>query len=101
MARRALCAIAALDHGRVTVDLDAFTAVLVLRDGDAIHVVDGHCPHQFAPLHDGRIEAGVLVCPHHGWRFRLSDGISPDTPYIRVLKWKHWLDDGQVWIEVP
>jgi len=30
------------------------------------------CPHREAPLSAGRVEAGCLVCPYHGWAFEAS-----------------------------
>jgi len=34
-----------------------------------VSVFADRCPHRGAPLSRGRIEAGALVCPYHGWRF--------------------------------
>ena len=36
--------------------------------------VDNVCPHQRAPLSAGRLEGEYVVCPLHGWRWRLRDG---------------------------
>jgi nitrite reductase/ring-hydroxylating ferredoxin subunit len=32
------------------------------------------CPHKGGPLAEGSVESGKLICPWHGWEFRLSDG---------------------------
>lgn len=36
--------------------------------------MDNVCPHRGASLSEGTIEDGKLVCPWHGWTFRMSDG---------------------------
>ncbi|MEL6266665.1 MAG: Rieske (2Fe-2S) protein [Pseudomonadota bacterium] len=49
--------------------------VLLIRQGDGVLAVQGLCPHQFARLAGGRMtEDGLLQCPHHMARFRLTDG---------------------------
>lgn len=53
--------------------------VLVVRDGDALHVLADRCAHASGPLHDGTIRrepGGALCveCPWHGSVFRLADG---------------------------
>jgi nitrite reductase (NADH) small subunit len=56
----------------------------VLENGRAICIANhqgsytalaAECPHVGAPLAQGDIEDGKLVCPWHGWEFRLSDGL--------------------------
>ena len=37
------------------------------------------CPHAQGDLSKGQIKDGCLVCPSHGWRFRLSDGMCLDS----------------------
>lgn len=43
--------------------------LVVARDGDGPFVLDDRCPHRGAPLSRGRLKAGGIVCPYHGWRF--------------------------------
>ncbi|HEY0129916.1 MAG TPA: aromatic ring-hydroxylating dioxygenase subunit alpha [Allosphingosinicella sp.] len=43
--------------------------LVVARDGDGPFVLDDRCPHRGAPLSRGRVEAGAVICPYHGWRF--------------------------------
>lgn len=47
------------------------------RDGPAV-LID-RCPHRNAALSDGRLRAGDLECPYHGWRFA-ADGRCTLTP---------------------
>ena len=46
--------------------------------------IDDHCPHQGASLGAGCLESGTVVCPWHGWRFRLADGKWADNPRLGV-----------------
>ncbi len=39
------------------------------EDGDAVHVMDAHCPHLGANLALGRVRADCIECPFHLWRF--------------------------------
>jgi phenylpropionate dioxygenase-like ring-hydroxylating dioxygenase large terminal subunit len=43
--------------------------LVVARDSNGPFVLDDRCPHRGVPLSRGRIEAGAIVCPYHGWRF--------------------------------
>ncbi len=43
--------------------------LVVARDGHGPFVLDDRCPHRGAPLSRGRVEAGAVICPYHGWRF--------------------------------
>lgn len=48
--------------------------VLVYAGGDRLLALSDTCSHQGAPLHEGRVEGGCVVCPWHGSAFRLEDG---------------------------
>ena len=37
------------------------------------------CPHREAPLSEGRVADGCLVCPYHAWAFD-ADGVCVDVP---------------------
>lgn len=38
-------------------------------DTGTAHAVSGRCPHRFAPLGQGTVVEGALMCPYHGLRF--------------------------------
>lgn len=69
-------------------------AVFRQRDG-GVFALDPRCPHQGGPLHDGLIGAGVVVCPLHGWRFRLADGAGIDNQ-LAVGTYRVEVRDGWV-----
>lgn len=41
----------------------------VARIGGALHALDNVCPHRGAPLAEGVVEDGRVICPWHGWSF--------------------------------
>jgi nitrite reductase/ring-hydroxylating ferredoxin subunit len=50
---------------------------LVAIDG-ALVVHAARCPHWLGPLDAAPIEAGVVTCPWHGWRFDVRSGAALD-----------------------
>jgi nitrite reductase/ring-hydroxylating ferredoxin subunit len=49
--------------------------VVVIADGDGMHVLADHCSHLSGPLSGGDVADGCLTCPWHGSTFRISDGL--------------------------
>jgi nitrite reductase (NADH) small subunit/3-phenylpropionate/trans-cinnamate dioxygenase ferredoxin subunit len=46
--------------------------------------IDDFCPHMGASLGSGYVEAGVVTCPWHAWRFKVCDGTWVDNPRLKV-----------------
>jgi nitrite reductase (NADH) small subunit/3-phenylpropionate/trans-cinnamate dioxygenase ferredoxin subunit len=46
--------------------------------------IDDVCPHMGGSLSEGLVEAGIVTCPWHGWRFRIADGTWADNPRIKT-----------------
>lgn len=53
--------------------------IAVFRTEDGWHGFDDTCPHAQAPLSDGWLEDGCVICPWHGAQFDLQTG-EPVTP---------------------
>jgi nitrite reductase/ring-hydroxylating ferredoxin subunit len=49
-------------------------SVCVANSGGTFVALGNVCPHKGAPLAEGSVENERLVCPWHGWEFRLSNG---------------------------
>jgi len=78
--------------------------VLVYRaeSGEPV-ALEGRCPHRFAPLHLGRIEADRIACPYHGLVFDSTGAcvLNPhgDIPDAAKLKTYPVVErDGIVWV---
>jgi nitrite reductase (NADH) small subunit/3-phenylpropionate/trans-cinnamate dioxygenase ferredoxin subunit len=66
--------------------------IAVFNDGGSYHAINDLCPHMGASLSAGELEMGIVACPLHHWRFRVSDGtwcdntrIKTDTFVVRVV----------------
>jgi nitrite reductase/ring-hydroxylating ferredoxin subunit len=54
------------------------TEIAVFKSNEKIYALNNICPHQqTALIYDGFIEDGCVVCPAHGWKFKLQDGKKP------------------------
>jgi nitrite reductase/ring-hydroxylating ferredoxin subunit len=71
---RAVARLSALREGEpYGIEIDGRLAVLV-RQGDAVYALGGHCPHTGMRLQDGVVAEGRLICFYHGANFDLATG---------------------------
>ena len=61
------------------------TAILLLRDGQVVHAFGADCPHAGAPLEEGAVCDGRLVCPWHKASFAIADGSLLEPPALDPL----------------
>ncbi len=59
--------------------------ILLVRDGDAVRAFSAVCPHAGAPLEEGAICNGRIVCPWHKGAFRVADGALAEPPALDGL----------------
>jgi NADPH-dependent 2,4-dienoyl-CoA reductase/sulfur reductase-like enzyme/nitrite reductase/ring-hydroxylating ferredoxin subunit len=59
--------------------------ILLVRDGAAVRAYSAVCPHAGAPLEEGAVCNGRIVCPWHKAAFRLSDGALMEPPALDGL----------------
>ena len=55
-------------------------ATVLFRGKDGYVLLEDRCPHRFAPLSEGEVEDGLLICPYHGLGFG-ADGACARNPY--------------------
>ena len=83
-----------------TVAVGPKLVALFLIDG-VVHAIDDTCPHMGASLSGGYVESGIVTCPWHAWRFRLSDGAWADAPRVKIGCYEVRVEGGQVQVRVP
>ena len=44
------------------------------------YALEDVCPHVGAPLNNGQLVDGTVMCMWHGWRFNLHDGVCINHP---------------------
>ncbi len=72
----------------------------VFHQPNGFFVIDNVCPHRGAPLTDGFVQDGVVVCPWHQWEFQLKDGACVSIPAQKVDSFPAEIREGAVWVEV-
>lgn len=71
-----------LVEGKLTrVDAAGIPAVL-LKQGNSIYAIGATCTHMAGPLDEGTCQDGVVTCPWHGSRFRMSNGAVVNGPAV-------------------
>ena len=64
------------------------------------YAIDNTCPHRGAPLGEGRIEEGILICPGHEWRFELKSGWCPQNPELSTEIYPIKVHDEKIYVRL-
>lgn len=73
-------------------------AIALCRVGDALHAVDGICPHSGGPLGHGALHGTTLVCPFHAWEFDCVTGEYDRDPAVCLRQFEVKVQEGDVFI---
>ena len=74
--------------------------IAVFRSGEEYFAIDDTCPHMGASLSGGYVDNGIVTCPWHYWRFRLSDGAWADNPRVKIGCYPVHIVGDEIHIEV-
>ena len=75
--------------------------IVLLRHAERLYALDNRCTHTDGPLALGWIEGDRVVCPWHGARFGLADGLPCDGPADRpVATYPVREEGGGVFVQV-
>lgn len=86
MAEQEVARLADLPEGGMrAVEAGGQKIVLVRWQGE-VHALQGECPHAGAPLAEGAVCNGHLVCPWHMGTFRIADGGLVEPPPMQALR---------------
>lgn len=76
------------------------TKIVLLRVGDQLRAYQGECPHAGAPLAEGALCHGRLICPWHKAAYRIEDGALCEPPALDSLKrYPLEIRDGDIWVD--
>jgi len=74
--------------------------VLLLRAGDQVYAYQAECPHAQAPLEEGAICNGRLICPWHKATFAVESGQLCEPPALASLtRYPVKVLDGDVYLD--
>lgn len=81
------------------------TPLVLYRSDDTIVAAEDRCPHRNAPLSAGRVEAGRLRCPYHGWCFDgagrcvEAPGLADEQALqVSLRRWNAAEAGGWIWV---
>lgn len=74
--------------------------LVLVRQGDQVHAYQANCPHAGAPLEEGMVCGGLLVCPWHKAAFAIDEGAVCEPPaLVDLRRYRAWVKDGDVWVD--
>jgi nitrite reductase/ring-hydroxylating ferredoxin subunit len=75
-------------------------SIAVYNAGGTIHAIDSFCAHRGGPLAEGMFDRESVVCPWHGFRFTLSDGVCSTNPALRVRCYAARIEGSDIFVEI-
>ncbi|CAG8863334.1 3-phenylpropionate/cinnamic acid dioxygenase ferredoxin--NAD(+) reductase component [Pseudomonas fluorescens] len=74
--------------------------IVLVRHAGEVHAFQANCPHAGAPLEEGAICEGYLICPWHKAAFALDSGLVCEPPALSDLaRYRTKVEDGTVWVD--
>ena len=74
--------------------------VAVFCQQGQFYAIDDMCPHMGASLAGGHLENGVVTCPWHAWRFRVTDGTWADNPRIKIGSYPVRVEGDEIQVQI-
>jgi phenylpropionate dioxygenase-like ring-hydroxylating dioxygenase large terminal subunit len=78
--------------------------IVLFRTGDGVAALFDRCPHRLVELSTGKVRAGEIECPYHGWRFdgtgrcTAIPGLIGEVPHYRVRRYRVAEFDGGIFV---
>jgi nitrite reductase (NADH) small subunit/3-phenylpropionate/trans-cinnamate dioxygenase ferredoxin subunit len=97
---RTIARIGELPEGETKVVKVHDRLIALFHHGGQYFALDDVCPHMGASLASGYVENGIVTCPWHAWRFRLSDGAWADSPRVKTGCYPVRIVENEIQIEI-
>jgi len=75
--------------------------IAVVQDGDEYFATDDACPHQGAPLSEGIVLHGLVICPWHSWAFDVRSGRCARAPHVGIATYAARRRGEWIEVELP
>ena len=66
-----------------TVDVNGTSVALFNVDG-TFYAINDTCLHRGGPLGEGELDGKIAICPWHGWRWDVTNGVNQLNPAVSV-----------------
>lgn len=100
MTQHAVARLAQLDEHRPLRVQAGSEEIILIRQGDQVHAYQGNCPHEGAPLNEGMVCGGLLVCPWHKAAFAVDEGAVCEPPALADLRrYRTWVKGDEIWVD--
>jgi nitrite reductase/ring-hydroxylating ferredoxin subunit len=83
-----------------SVDVDGRRVCLANHDGE-VFALDDRCLHKGGSLGKGRLDAGLVTCPLHWWRYDVRTGALSGRPVEAVQTFPVRVEHGRVLVSLP
>ncbi|MEM7069344.1 MAG: Rieske 2Fe-2S domain-containing protein [Pseudomonadota bacterium] len=87
------------DKRAIVVSLPDEERVAIFRNGNTLSAIHNVCKHQNGPLGEGKIIAGCITCPWHGFQYNPEDGRSPPPFEEKVATYRLKLEGETVYVD--
>lgn len=91
-----LCSLEDIPEGGILTRLHGGQDLLLYRNGSQVTCMPNECPHRGWPFDGGPVRGGVLICPFHGYEFRLDTGECLTSPSLSLDLYPIRICDGRV-----
>ena len=91
-----VCGVDEIPEKRARIAVVAGERVAVFRYDGLVSAVSNVCQHQNGPLGEGKIVAGCITCPWHGYQYDPASGASPPPFTERVPTFRVRVRAGRV-----
>lgn len=78
-----------------TVTVNGKPVALFNVDG-TFYAIDDTCIHRGGPLGEGELDGKIAICPWHGWRWDVTNGVNQLNPAISIKTYEVKLDGDDV-----
>jgi len=93
------CAVADIPANRARIVCVSGERVAVFKYDGKISAVSNVCQHQNGPLGEGKIVAGCITCPWHGYQYLPETGASPPPFVEKVPTFNIRIKNGRIFVD--
>jgi nitrite reductase/ring-hydroxylating ferredoxin subunit/DMSO/TMAO reductase YedYZ heme-binding membrane subunit len=93
------CAVSDIPENRARIACVSGERMAIFKYDGKISAVSNVCQHQNGPLGEGKIVAGCITCPWHGYQYVPETGASPPPFVEKVPTFNVRVKNGRVWVD--